>query len=81
MNDNGVSSGRVAPIQIPPHLLKTISISIPFKKLNEAGRVWEILIPAPPRPVPPSLTFFFFLFIKKITFKFFNYIKINIFYK
>ena len=51
-NDNGAGSGRVAPIPTPPHLLKIILIPVPFKKLNRAGRVWEIPKPAPPRLAP-----------------------------
>ncbi|RVW17039.1 hypothetical protein CK203_070636 [Vitis vinifera] len=50
-NGNGAGSGRVAPIPTPPSLAKPIPIPVPFQKLNGVGRVWEILIPAPPRPV------------------------------
>ena len=66
--------GRVAPILIPPRLFKIIHIFVIFKKLNGTGRGEMSMRNS------HHLTFFLNIF-KKITFKFFNYIKINIFYK
>ena len=51
-NDNGTGSGRITPIPTPPRLAKPIPFPVPFKKLNGAGRVWEIPNPAPPCPAP-----------------------------
>ena len=70
-NGNGAGLGWVAPIPTLPRLLKTMPILVPFKKLNGAG-----MGNSQTHPTLPRLAFFF-----KITFKIFNYIKINIFYK
>ena len=43
-----MATGRVAPIPTLHRLFKIILILVPFKKLNGAGRLWELVIPTLP---------------------------------